>query len=99
LASADAAEYTYLTLPPDKAAVSCIGIVVAGLTARAKIGVAGLEEAIQLLEDQHTVGARTRYRFYLKDEGLVVEVEESPSTVQGGVDETAGWRTIVEMVS
>ena len=99
MASADAAEYTYLTLPPDKASVSCIGIVVAGLTARAKIGVAGLEEAIQLLEDQHTAGSRTRYRFYLKDEGLVVEVEESTSTVQGGTDETSGWRTIVEMVS
>jgi len=99
LASADAAEYTYLTLPPDKASGSCISIVVAGLTARAKIGVAGLEEAIKLLEDQHTAGARTRYRFYLKDGGLVVEVEESSSAVQGGADETSSWHTIVEMVS
>lgn len=99
MASADAAEYTYLTLPPGKALCSCISIVVAGLTARAKIGVAGLEEAIKLLEDQHTADARTRYRFYLKDESLVIEIEESSSAVQGTADETSGWRTIVEMVS
>jgi hypothetical protein len=99
LASVDAADYTYLTLPPGKASGSCIGSVVAGLTARAKIGVAGLEEAIRLLEDQHAAGAWTRYRFYLKDEGLVVEVEEGPSAGRSEADETSGWRTIVEMVS
>jgi len=74
--------------------------VVAGLTARAKIGVAGLEEAVKLLEDQHTAGVRARYRFYLKEEGFVIEVEDrEPSAIRGEANETPGWRTVVEMVS
>ena len=93
-------DYTYLTLPPDGALGSCIGLVLAGLAARARIGVAGLEEATKLLEDQRASGASTRYRFYLKEEGLVAEVEErEPAPVRGAVDETSGWRTVVEMVS
>ena len=44
LAPLDAAnDYTYLTLPPDRTLRSCIGLVLAGLAARAKIGVAGLD--------------------------------------------------------
>ena len=108
MASADfgeyeAGEYTYLTLPPDRALRSCIGLVVAGLAARARIGVAGLEEAVELLEDRHSTMGLTRYRFSLKDDGLIAEVEErKPATVRGGSEEgggTAGWRTVVEMVS
>ena len=103
MASADATDYTYLTLPPDRALRSCVGLVVAGLAARARIGVAGLEEAIELLEGQHAMDRPTRYRFSLKDDGLIAEVEErKPATVRGGSEEgggTAGWRTVVEMVS
>ena len=102
MTSADAADYTYLTLPPDRTLRSCIGLVVAGLAARARIGVAGLEEAIELLEDQHATDRPTRYRFSLKDDGLIAEVEErKPAAVRGGEEGggTAGWRTVVEMVS
>ncbi|MCA1716290.1 MAG: hypothetical protein LC781_05290 [Actinobacteria bacterium] len=101
----DAGEYTYLTLPPDRALRSCIGLVVAGLAARARIGVAGLEEAVELLEDRQSTEGSTRYRFYLKDEGLVAEVEEREQAVGLGDGEASGavgevsWRTVVEMVS
>ena len=100
MASANAADYTYLTLPPDKLLRSCIGLVVAGLAARARIGVAGLEEAIELLESQHAMDGPTRYRFSLKDDGLVAEVREEEPVPDP--DETGGapsWRTVVEMVS
>jgi hypothetical protein len=103
LPSADAGDYTYLTLPPDRSLRSCIGLVVAGLAARAKIGVAGLEEAIELLENQHAIDCPTRYRFYLKEDSLIAEVKErEPAAVRGGSgadDATSGWRTVVEMVS
>ncbi len=97
----NAGEYTYLTLPPDRALRSCIGLVVAGLAARARIGVAGLEEAVELLEDRHSTKGPSRYRFSLKDEGLVAEVEEWEQAAGRENDEAgeAGWRTVVEMVS
>ena len=101
----DAAEYTYLTLPPDEALRSCIGLVVAGMAARARIGVAGLEEAVGLLEDSHSGSDPTRYRFSLRDDGLVAEVEErKPAGVRGsdapaGTVHDAAWRTVVELVS
>src|SRR5215210_2157147 len=99
----DAGEYTYLTLPPDRALRSCIGLVVAGLAARARIGVAGLEEAVELLEDRQSTKGSTRYRFYLKDDGLVAEVEEGEQAAgRGEASGAAGevtWRTVVEMVS
>ncbi|CAA9410907.1 hypothetical protein AVDCRST_MAG82-783 [uncultured Rubrobacteraceae bacterium] len=98
----DAGEYTYLTLPPDRALRSCIGLVVAGLAARARIGVAGLEEAVELLEDRHSTKGTTRYRFSLKEDGLVAEVEEGEQDVGRDNVEVAGevgWRTVVEMVS
>ncbi len=91
-----AAEYTYLTLPPNEALRSCIGLVVAGLAARARIGVGGLEEVVQLLEDRHASRGPTRYRFSLKNDGLVAEVEETPAA-RGGA--SSSWRTVVEMVS
>ncbi len=99
----DAGEFTYLTIPPDRALRSCIGLVVAGLAARARIGVAGLEEAVELLEDRQSTKGTTRYRFYLKDDGLVAEVEEQAvgrdDNEAGGTAGGAGWRTVVEMVS
>ena len=92
------ADYTYLTLPPNRALSSCIGLVVAGLAARAKIGVATLEEAIELLEGQQAPNGPTRYRFSLKEDSLVAEVEEGkPAAVRG--DGEPGWRTVVELVS
>lgn len=101
MASADATDYTYLTLPPDRSLRSCVGLVVTGLAARAKIGVAGLEEAIELLEDQHTENSPTRYRFSLRGDGLVAEIEEErdASRGDGEADGESGWRTVVEMVS
>lgn len=107
MARADALDYTYLTLPPDRAKRSCIGLVLAGLAARARIGAAGLEEAVRLLESQHATSGLTRYRFYLKEDGLVAEVEEGkPAAVRGGpgggwedASSSSGWRTVVEMVS
>ena len=96
----DKVEYTYLTLPPDRSLRSCIGLVVAGLAARARIGVAGLEEAVDLLESRHSAEGTTRYRFYLKDDGLIAEIEEQ--AVGQRTDEeagTSGWRTVVEMVA
>ena len=99
----DTAEYTYLTLPPNEALRSCIGLVVAGMAARARIGVGGLEEAVELLEAQHSSESPTRYRFSLRDEGLVAEVQEmSVAGVPqsgGGGERDAAWRTVVELVA
>ena len=96
MARADAVEYTYLTLPSDRDLSSCIGLVVAGLAARAKIGVAALEEAIELLEGQQVATGPTRYRFSLMEDGLLAEVEDKKSAVVRGEPD---WRTVVELVS
>lgn len=79
---------------------SCIGLVVAGMAARAKIGVGGLEEAVELLESRHSTEHATRYRFSLVEDRLLAEVEEQRKTagVPDGNGE-AGWRTVVELVS
>jgi hypothetical protein len=97
LATADAAEYTYLTLPSDRALISCVGLVVAGLAARAKIGVAALEEAVELLEGQQAANGPTRYRFSLMEDGLLAEVEERKTAPVRG--EPSSWRTVVELIS
>lgn len=86
-------QYAYLTLPPDGELRSCVGLVMAGMAARARVGVGGLDEAVGLLEDFHAEDAPTRYRFSLADDGVVAEVEESASG--GG----SRWRTVVELVS
>lgn len=105
----DVAEYTYLTLPPGETFRSCIGLVVAGMAARARIGVGGLEEAVELLEARHSAEGPTRYRFSLGEDGLVAEVEErSAAGVRRGFPEgepggrpgrDGAWRTVVELVS
>ena len=98
----DAADYTYLTLPPGEIVRSCIGLVVAGMAARGRIGVGGLEEAVELLESRHSNEHSTRYRFSLAEDRLLAEVEEERKAagVSGGTgDEEAGWRTVVELVS
>ena len=97
----DPTPYTYLTLPPGEAMRSCIGLVVAGMAARGRIGVGGLEEAVELLEDRHTSEAPTRYRFSLVEDRLLAEVEEQrkAAEVPGGDAGEQGWRTVVELVA
>ena len=95
----DAADYTYLTLPPGEAMVSCIGLVVAGMAARGRIGVGGLEEAVELLEGRHSSEHSTRYRFSLLDDRLLAQVEEGAGVTGRTGKDDVGWRTVVELVS
>ncbi len=88
-------EYAYLKVPPVAEMRSCVGLVLAGMAARAKVGVGGLEEAVELLEGFHAADAPTHFRFSLGDEGVVAEVEEP---VAEESDE-GRWRTVVELVS
>ena len=88
-------EYAYLELPPREDVRSCVGLVLAGMVARARVGVGGLEEAVEVLEGFHSDDVPTRFRFSLADEGVLAEVEE-PS---GEGDEGTRWRAVVEMVS
>ena len=95
--TAETTEYTYLTIPPAAELRSCVGLVMAGMAMRARIGVGGLEEAVELLESHHSQGGPTRYRFSLGEESVLAEVAESGS---GDVaEEEPGWRTVVELVS
>ncbi len=89
-------EYAYLMVPPSEQLRSCVGLVLAGMAARARIGVGGQEEAVELLEGFHSEEAPTRFRFSLMGEGIVAEVEER--TPHGEIGE-ARWRTVVELVS
>ena len=87
-----ATEYAYLTVPPAEELRSCVGLVLAGMAARARIGVGGLEEAVELLEGFHADDSPTRFRFSMGNERVLAEVEEA----------SAGeprWRTVVELVS
>ena len=88
-------EYAYLRLPPYEELRPCVGLVLAGMAARARVGVGGLEEAVEVLEGFHADDAPTRFRFSLAGDGVLAEVEE-PAT--GGSTQTS-WRTVVELVS
>ena len=88
-------EYAYLKVPPVAEMRSCVGLVLAGMAARAKVGVGGLEEAVELLEGFHAADAPTHFRFSLGEEGVVAEVEE-PVVEESGEPR---WRTVVELVS
>ena len=88
-------EFAYLKLPPHEEMRSCVGLVLAGMVARARVGVGGLEEAVEVLEGFHSDDRPTRFRFSLAGDGVLTEVEE-PSG-EGG--EQTRWRTVVEMVS
>jgi putative transcriptional regulator len=88
-------EYAYLKLPPNEEMRSCVGLVLAGMVARAKVGVGSLEEAVEVLESFHSDDAPTRFRFSLAGEGVLAEVEEPA----GEGSEERRWRTVVEMVS
>jgi len=88
-------EYAYLRLPPNQEMRSCVGLVLAGMVARARVGVGGLEEAVEVLEGYHADDVPTRFRFSLAGEGVLAEVEE-PVNERG---EQTHWRTVVELVS
>jgi hypothetical protein len=86
--------YAYLKVPPDRDLRACVGLVLAGMAARAKVGVGGLEEAVEVLQGFHSDDAPTRFRFSLADDGVVAEVEERTESPEG-----SRWRTVVELVS
>jgi hypothetical protein len=88
-------EYAYLRLPPHEELRSCAGLVLAGMAARARVGVGGLEEAVEVLEGFHVDDTPTRFRFSLAGDGVLAEVEE-PAT---GESTGTSWRTVVELVS
>jgi hypothetical protein len=86
-------EYAYLKLPPDADLRSCVGLVLAGMAARARVGVGGLEEAVEVLEGFHSGDAPTRFRFSLGNEGVLAEVEEPSASG------TSRWRMVVELLA
>ena len=87
-------EYAYLKVPAGTELRSCVGLVLAGMAARAKVGVGGLEEAVELLQGFHSDYAPTRFRFSLGHGGVLAEVEEPAEEPEG-----YRWRTVVELVS
>ena len=54
-------EYAYLRLPPNEEMRSCVGLVLAGMVARAEVGVGGLEEAVEVLEEFHADDTLTNF--------------------------------------
>lgn len=88
-------EYTYLSVPPNEGFRGCVGLVLAGMAMRARIGVGGLDEAVDILESLHSGDEWTRYRFSMGEESVVAEVEEPPQAPDG----EPVWRTVVELVS
>jgi hypothetical protein len=89
----DSGDYAYLEVPPQAELRSCVGLVMAGMAMRARVGIGGLEEAVEILESVHRGSGSTRYRFHLEEERVVAAVED---TSAGGGD---GWRTVVELSS
>ena len=88
-------EYAYLEVPPAGELRACVGLVLAGMATRARVGVGGLEEAVDVLEDVVSEDTRTRFRFSMRSEGVVAEVEEAAGSGAG----RGRWRTVVELVS
>lgn len=92
--------YTYLTLPPVASLRSCIGLILAGMAARAEVGVGGLEEAVEKLEHEHSGNRPTGYRFSLGEGSVIVEVKELENAASEAGPAGSGeecWRRIVEM--
>ena len=94
MSGTQSAEYAYLKVPPVPQMRSCVGLVLAGMAMRAKVGVGGLDEAVDILERLHSESVPTRYRFSLGEECVIAEVEETVAAT----GETS-WRTVVELVS
>ena len=88
-------EYAYLRVPPAEELRSCVGLVLAGMAARARVGVGGLEKAIEVLESAQSSDALTYFRFSLENGVVVAEVAE-PAEDDGAA---LRWRTVVELVS
>ncbi len=88
-------EYAYLRVPPAEELRSCVGLVLAGMAARARVGVGGLEEAIEVLEGAQSIEAPTHFRFSLENGGVVAEVAEPA----GDDGDELRWRPVVELVS
>lgn len=86
-------EYTYLEVPPIPQFASCAGLILAGMAARAKVGVGGLDEAGELLASLHSTEEPTHYRFHMRDEEEVVVEVEDREVGEGN------WRMVVELVS
>lgn len=72
--------------------------MLAGLTARAGVGVGSLEEAIYALEKSHAEG-NTRYRFALRDGEILVQVQRRASENAPASGDSTDWRTLVELGS
>lgn len=88
-----ARDYAYLEVPPQAELRSCVGLVMAGMAMRARVGIGGLEEAVEVLESVHRGSSPTKYRFHLEEERVVAAVEDA---TEGSDD---GWRTLVELSS
>ena len=87
-------EYTYLNVPPIPQLKSCPGLVLAGMAIRAKVGMGGLEEAVELLEMSHSGDESSNYRFHVADGVVVVEIEARDSVEASG---DTRWRAVVEL--
>ena len=92
-------EYAYLKVPPAGELRACVGLVLAGMATRARVGVGGLEEAVEVLEGVVSDDAPTRLRFSIRDEGVVAEVEEPAVGGDAEGAEEGRWRTVVELIS
>ncbi len=86
-------DYTYLRVPSASETLPCVGLVLAGMLTRAKIGVGGLEEAIDVLESFHSESGPTCYRFSMGEDRVVAEVEGPDGEAEDD------WLTVVELVS
>ena len=87
------ADYAYLKISSNSEALPCVGLVLVGMLTRAKIGVGGLEEAIEVLESFHSGKEPTLYRFSMGDESVVAEVEGPNGEAEDD------WLTVVELAS
>lgn len=85
-------EFAYLEVPPQAELRSCVGLVMAGMAMRARVGIGGLEEAVEVLESVHRGSSPTRYRFHLEDERVIAAVEDIG-------EGRYAWRTVVELSS
>jgi putative transcriptional regulator len=95
LATDQPPEYAYLKVPPVEGLRPCVGLVLAGMAARARVGVGGLEEAIEVLEGAQSEDEPTHFRFSLENGGVVAEVAEPAGDQADGFR----WRPVVELVS
>lgn len=88
-----------MTVPLSSGLRPCLGVVLAGLTARAGIGVGGLDEVVNALEKAHAEGG-TSYRFAVQEAKIYAQVEYVPDkNARTEPPESSRWRTLAELVS